>query len=218
MTKPQAFPEDKEDCSCIEKDGELGGAVISKKSIGVNGVLKCRASLLAELWLSLAWFFLGKDKTFLSPAAVGGSIYSWGLSSCWVYGWWPTAACESLSFSHSGEVKPPYSVQSEVSFYQFSQWYSFSALFMSKGSTAMTSFSFLTVVFVPSLLLLVSLAKGLSNAWIFSKNQLLISFVSFLYWLPVFNFVDFCSNFYLGFLLFTLDLIFSSFVDVRVET
>ena len=151
MTKPQAFPEDKEDCSCIEKDGELGGAVISKKSIGVNGVLKCRASLLAELWLSLAWFFLGKDKTFLSPAAVGGSIYSWGLSSCWVYGWWPTAACESLSFSHSGEVKPPYSVQSEVSFYQFSQWYSFRALFMSKGSTAMTSFSFLTVVFVPSL-------------------------------------------------------------------
>lgn len=37
---------------------------------------------------------------------------------------------------------------------------------------------------------LVSLAKGLSNLLVFSKNRIWVS-LTFLYWCPVFNFIDF---------------------------
>ena len=48
--------------------------------------------------------------------------------------------------------------------------------------------------------------RGLLISLIFSKNLLLLSLI-FLHWFPLFNCIDFCSNFYYFFLLPTLNLI-----------
>lgn len=56
----------------------------------------------------------------------------------------------------------------------------------------------------------ISLTKGLFILLIFSRDQLLIS-LTFLYYLPVFNFIDFCSTFYYFFSLVTLDMIYHIF-------
>ena len=56
----------------------------------------------------------------------------------------------------------------------------------------------------------ISLTKGLFILLIFSRDQLLIS-LTFLYYLPVFNFIDLCSTFYYFFSLVTLDMIYHIF-------
>ena len=52
----------------------------------------------------------------------------------------------------------------------------------------------------------ISLTGGLYILLMFSRNQLLLSLI-FLYYLHVFNFINFCSNFYYFFSLVTLDII-----------
>ena len=52
----------------------------------------------------------------------------------------------------------------------------------------------------------ISLTKGLFFLLIFSRDKLLISLI-FLYYLPVFNFIDSCSTFDYFFSLVTLDII-----------
>ena len=85
----------------------------------------------------------------------------------------------------------------------------FITLLMYMESIWMSLVSFMELV-ICAFVSPISLTKGLLFLLVSSRDQLLSSLV-FLSYLPVFNFIDFCSTFYYFFSLATLDMIYLIF-------